>query len=99
MLKAVATKPDGTKVLILGVDKGNVKRLRKGQPILVRGGEVGIGPVEIVIHYRETLRQLQADFEPMIGLDTKIHWDEGVEEILDGEPDEFDADKRLETDE
>lgn len=85
MIKAVATGPNGRKIVVLGIDKGNLKRLKKGMPLVVRLSEMGLPDIEVVVHYRDTLRQVQQDLEPMIGLSTKILYDPRVEEIMDGE--------------
>jgi hypothetical protein len=56
MIRAVATKADGTKLLILGVDDENVKRLTSGQPIHVEGADVGIPGVDVVVMHGHTMQ-------------------------------------------
>jgi ribosomal protein S5 len=42
VIKALATV-NGRRLLLLGIDDRAVERLTAGQPILVRGAEVGLG--------------------------------------------------------
>lgn len=56
MIRAVATKKDGRKLLILGVDRTNIERLTSKQPIMVQGNQFGLDlPVDILIMFGETL--------------------------------------------
>lgn len=53
-----AKSKDG--LIILGIDKENVKRLQEGQPIYVRGQDLAIAN-DIVIVYGETTAAIQKD--------------------------------------
>lgn len=77
MIKARLTREDGTLVFVFGIDKENVARLKQGRPMKVDLKEMG-GSGEVLIHYRDTMAELEADFAPMIGADTKINYDQGL---------------------
>jgi len=47
--------------VLLGVDKENVKRLKQGKPIRVKGSDLGI-EVDIFIVYGNTLSDIQKEF-------------------------------------
>ena len=57
MIRAVSTKRDGGKILVLGVDDENVKRLTSGKPIFVEGEPLGL-PVDVVILHGRTLQDV-----------------------------------------
>lgn len=57
MIRAVATKVDGSKLLVLGITKENVERLKQGRPIHVEGAPMGVD-TSVVIYYGETARDL-----------------------------------------
>lgn len=52
------TKADGTKLILLGVDDGNVKRLTEGKPISVQGDMLGIPGIEIAIVHGKTYQNI-----------------------------------------
>ena len=58
MIRAVATRADGTKLLLLGVDERNVERLKAGKPIMVEGGPLGLPNVAVAIMYGETMQAI-----------------------------------------
>lgn len=59
MLKAIAIQEDGRKVVILGIDARNVRRMKEGDPIHVKGEELGLTEIKsIVIAYGETMDAL-----------------------------------------
>lgn len=62
MLKARMS--DGT--FILGIDAENVKRLKKGQPIIVCLAELG-GTDDVLIMYGDTLQAIQDELERVSG--------------------------------
>ncbi len=54
MLKAVMTKGDGTKLILLGLEELNIQRLKEGKPIHVEGEDIGFPGIQIGIIYGET---------------------------------------------
>lgn len=85
MIKALLKKPDGTRVVLAGITNGNVKKMKEGQPLQINLSELGLESIEVVIHHRATMRELEADFEKHIGSKTKIRIDPRT--ITDPEPD------------
>lgn len=57
MIRAVATKANGTKVLLLGVDEDNVQRLKDGRPIHVNAEAYGL-PCDVIIVYGKTMQHV-----------------------------------------
>lgn len=55
---------DGT--FILGIDAENVRRLRRGQPIVVCLAELG-GTDDVLIMYGDTLQDIQSELERASG--------------------------------
>lgn len=55
---------DGT--FILGIDAENVKRLKKGQPIIVCLAELG-GTDDVLIMYGDTLQDIKNELEKISG--------------------------------
>jgi hypothetical protein len=54
----------GRPLLFLGLDAENVARLKAGEPIKIpasRLGLLGLPPVVVVIHYRDTMEELAED--------------------------------------
>ena len=58
MIRAVATKADGTKLILLGIDARNVERLKEGKPLHVRGETLDMPGIEIGIMYGETMQDI-----------------------------------------
>lgn len=86
MLKAVAKLPDGRKLLLLGIDNGNIKRLKKKMPLMVEVDDhiPGIG-LRLGISWARTLGELEAEWSQFTNAQTKVHYDDKVYEIMDGE--------------
>lgn len=62
MLKAVfRAGPDGRKVILLGVDRENIRRLTGGEPIKVDLTELGAGDGDVIVVYGETLQSLAGE--------------------------------------
>jgi len=59
-------------LLGLGISRGNVSRLEKGNPILIRGIEMGLD-IDILIFFKETDAELASAVEPMITDKTELH--------------------------
>ena len=55
MIKAVAGKK-----ILLGLDKTNVKRLKQGQPIFIKGSDIGLEK-DIYILYGNSLKDIQKE--------------------------------------
>lgn len=74
MIKFVATRKDGGGKLVgLGIEEGNVERLREGKPIHLDLRDMGIEqPIEILIFYGKTFKDLEALVRPHVGPDTNI---------------------------
>lgn len=60
MIRAVVTRSNGRRVLVLGIDDVNVKRLTEGQPIHVDGLLEGLN-FEVIILYGSTLQDIVED--------------------------------------
>lgn len=57
MIKGMASKPDGTRILVLGLSGENVTRLAAGEPVGLRASELqemGFPPFEVLIAYGRT---------------------------------------------
>lgn len=83
MIRALATR-GARKMAILGIDAENVKRLRKGEPIIVALDDLGagvgprtpeLGPIDVVICFGETLDDITRELEGLIGLGTSVYYD------------------------
>lgn len=72
MIKFKFTRKDGKPAYGFGISADNVKRLKKGQPIVIDLTEMG-GEGEIMIFYGETTGDLIKTVQPYIGKETKIH--------------------------
>jgi hypothetical protein len=58
VIRAVTTGPDGRRLLILGVDDENIKRLTSGQPLHVEGDPLGIPGITVVIMHGHSLQDV-----------------------------------------
>jgi len=72
MIRAGATKPDGGKIILLGISDENVKRLIDGKPIFVAGSTVGVANVEIVIFHGRTEYEMTESMAKLIGPQTEV---------------------------
>lgn len=57
MIRAIQKRPDGSVLLLLGVDDTNIERLTSGKPIHVEGAMLGI-PVDVVIMHGHTMQDV-----------------------------------------
>lgn len=74
MITAVATGKDGTKIILMGLTKGNLFHLRAGRP-LDAGAETHPGfpeDVRICIFYKETEEELMKIVSELMGENTKL---------------------------
>ncbi len=67
MIKAKTTNGD----LILGITNGNIKKLKKGQPMKINMSEVGMGDRTIYIVYGPTEEDIAASLQVDINIKTK----------------------------
>jgi hypothetical protein len=74
MIKAMATGPDGRKILVLGLSFGNLDRFRQ-QPgdtyIRIEGRELGL-PIDIMLISGETEGHMAETLKGGIGPGTKV---------------------------
>jgi hypothetical protein len=77
MMRFAGDKPDGTRVIGLGITSANVARMAQGEPIIVNTEQFGLADVKIefMIFYGRTLEELNQQFAPLIGPNTQIHQD------------------------
>jgi len=79
MVKFTASKDDSI-IVGLGIEEGNVERLREGRPIMVKLKDMGFAePIEIMIFYGKTEADLVALVQPYLGNDTVIQDERGGE--------------------
>ena len=57
MIRAVLTQANGRKMLILGVDDENIRRLTSGQPVRVLGETVDL-ELDVVIWHEHTTSEI-----------------------------------------
>lgn len=57
MIRWKSMQGNGRPLIGLGIEEGNVNRLKAGQPIMVDGRSLGID-VDIAIHYGATINDL-----------------------------------------
>jgi hypothetical protein len=56
-------RPDGITILGLGLEAGNIEKLKRGQPIFRMLGPLGIGNIAVAVHYGETKEAMMKDME------------------------------------
>ena len=61
MIKATGRMPNGMPVLILGLSGENVTRLIAGEPMRFNLTDIGMPPLEVVIHYGKTEEDIVGD--------------------------------------
>lgn len=76
MVKFTAAGDD--KILVgLGLEAGNVERLKQGRPILVNLQDLGFTqPIEVMIFYGESKELIVSQLKPYIGKGTVVHGEE-----------------------
>lgn len=62
MLKLKGTKPDGREFILLGLERRNIERLIEGDPILVKGEQLGV-TIDVLIFFGETKEAMIASLE------------------------------------
>jgi hypothetical protein len=63
------------KLLVFGLSHQNLKRLKLGQPIIVKGEDVHAPGYEILIFSGETEQSMVRDFHQFIGPETVVNID------------------------
>ena len=70
MLKVKAQSPNGRILLLFGLSNQNIKRLKKGQPILFPLDDFGYEGVDVSIIHGDTEQSMKEDLQKG-GLDIK----------------------------
>lgn len=75
MVKCRATGPDGELILAFGLSRANVERLTAGQPIRIRGAEIGLPKLSMMIFFGETEREMDTMLRAhrLIGPETVVN--------------------------
>lgn len=74
MIKATAQAKNGRTLILLGIEEGNVVKLKEGKPILVKSEDLHLpGNFEIMICYEETGDKMLEKLRQYIGDDTIVH--------------------------
>jgi len=71
MIKASATSSDGRAIYVLGITEESIRRLKRGQGILVQLEPMG-GKGEVYIMYGATETAIAAELADLIGPDTVV---------------------------
>lgn len=74
MIRATVTGRGGRKGIILGLEEGNIERLRQGKPIHIHADELGFAG-DIMIVYGKTQEDIAAELAPHIGPETVMRDD------------------------
>ena len=78
MLKATA-EVEGRRIVLLGIDKENVRRLKNDEPIKVSLDEMRIPEnIDVYICYGDTLDDLVEKLQPAISFKTEIIYDKDL---------------------
>lgn len=83
MLKMYADgEKDGkpVKIVVFGLSHKNLEKLREGKPIVVKGTDVGLEDVQIMIFAGKDEQTMQREFAQFIGPDTEVHIDPRLRE-------------------
>lgn len=74
MVKFVASRENGRKIVGIGITAGNIERLRNGKPIHIHLEELGLPwACEVMIIYGDTEQSLADDLKGLIGPDTVVN--------------------------
>lgn len=63
MIKFTASKQNGETLIGLGLEEGNIERLKKGQPIVFHMSELGFEGMELMIMYGEDQDDIKAQLQ------------------------------------
>ncbi len=61
MIKTKYKNSQNQEVIFFGLDKENIRRLKKGDPIYIKGRDIGISQ-DIAIAYADTLSEIQKEY-------------------------------------
>jgi hypothetical protein len=76
MIKATGVTKDGSTLILLGLEAGNLVKLREGKPIKVRSEDLKLeGNFEILICYEDTTDKLLEKLMPYVDSTSKLHVD------------------------
>jgi len=71
MIKATMQTSEGKNILLLGLSKENVNKLKLGKPIHVTGSEVGLEN-DVLLVYGDTEAEIYKELQPLIGTTTRV---------------------------
>lgn len=71
MIRAAGRMDSGRPFIILGLEEGNIDRLRKGQPIHIHADELGFAG-ELIVILGKDVTDLQKMCAPFIGARTAV---------------------------
>lgn len=63
MMKWRSTQANGRPLLAIGLEAGNIERLKRGEPIYFSAEQLEMQGFDFFIHYGETKEQMVADLE------------------------------------
>lgn len=72
MQARVTDQRTGRTIIFLGLEEGNVTRLREGKPIHIHADQLGFNG-EIVIILGKDAASLHEQFKPFLGPETTVH--------------------------
>lgn len=68
VIKLGTRRNDGAPLIILGLSENNLEQLRKGRPIPIQFGEIGVpGDGEIVIMWGQTEKAIMQEIQTVLG--------------------------------
>ena len=71
MIKAVMQNNEGKNILLLGLSRDNLSRLKQGKPIHINGSELGFDN-DVIVVYGETEELIYQDLQPILKPETNI---------------------------
>jgi len=80
MLKAIGVRVDGGKLIALGLSHKNLEVIKTDKPILVRGTEIGIPEIDILLFSGPTERDMMTAMQKLIGPETEVKIDPKLKE-------------------
>jgi hypothetical protein len=96
VIRLVATGKDGRQLLLLGIDNGNIKRLKKKMPIRVNVGEyLPDNDIDVLICWGRTMRELRNELSEFIGPETEQTYDIKALRDQDGDKEDKDRESKL----
>lgn len=63
MMKYRLEQATGRPLLVIGLEAGNIDRLKRGQPIMFPSEQLEVPGFDIAIHYGDTKEDMVADLE------------------------------------